>query len=40
MDEDKIMADIAKTNGIDPEKFNYEEWLAQQKEEIDEKDRA
>lgn len=30
MSEDKILAEMAAQNGIDPENFDYDEWLANQ----------
>lgn len=30
MSDDKILAEMAAQNGIDPENFDYDEWLANQ----------
>lgn len=38
--EDKIMESLAKANGIDPETFDYDKWLEEQKEEIANEDKA
>jgi hypothetical protein len=38
--EDAIMEDMAKANGIDPENFDYDKWLAEQKLEIEGEDKA
>ena len=38
--EDKVMEDMAKANGIDPEKFDYDKWLEEQKLEIEGEDKA
>lgn len=34
LSEDKVMEDMAKANGIDPENFDYDKWLEEQKLDI------
>jgi len=38
--EDNVMEDMAKANGIDPENFDYDKWLEEQKLEIEGEDKA
>lgn len=40
MSEEKIQEGIAQANGIDPETFDYDKWLEEQKEEIASEDKA
>lgn len=34
MPDDKLMEEMARQNGIDPENFDYDEWLANQDLEV------